>query len=316
MIYTGDALTFLNHIPARSIDTCVTSPPYWGLRDYGIPNQFGLEDTPEQYIEHMVNTFRLVRDTLKDDGTLWLNLGDSYIGGGNNRGNTRPLSDKQGSNKGSGVGDTMFKKPQGALKNKDLVGMPWRVALALQSDGWYLRQDIIWSKPNAFPESVKDRCTRSHEYIFLLSKKRSYYFDSAAIRERVAQSTINDSRDNREGLRRDRGYLGKASNGGTRLGGGGWRNKRSVWSVTTRSDKSIHTAVFPEALITPCILAGSRIGGMVLDPFCGSGTTGIVAMKHERKFTGIELNPAYASVAKRKTFSLFSKRLWENRLVA
>jgi DNA modification methylase len=262
------------------VQTCVTSPPYFGLRDYGHEGQIGLEPTPEAYIAAMVEVFRCVRDVLADDGTLWLNLGDSYArdlgkgGSGPGGKNTaysgaytdaaRIRSEAKGSSDGKvGRGDRAPVRVGGkGLKHKDLIGIPWMLAFALRADGWYLRQDIIWHKPNPMPESVRDRCTKAHEYIFLLSKSERYYFDSEAITEKA-------------------------------VGSGETRNRRSVWTVTTKPYKGAHFATFPPDLIEPCILAGSRQGDVVLDPFMGSGTTAQVAVQHGRQYLGCELNPSY-----------------------
>ena len=249
--------------------TCVTSPPYFGLRDYGHDGQIGLEETPEAYIAEMVEVFRCVRDVLADDGTVWLNLGDSY-----------------------------------GLK-KQLLGIPWRTALALQSDGWYLRQDIIWHKPNPMPESVRDRCTKAHEYIFLLSKTEKYYFDAALIAESAiyAGKTVK----NNNGKNGELGKYGATRSGFLKDDGvlvAETRNRRSVWTVATRPYKGAHFATFPPALIEPCILAGSRPGDIVLDPFMGSGTTAMVAAQHKRQYLGCELNPEYAPLQRARLTQL------------
>src|SRR5690606_2185635 len=272
-IIQGDVIETLRTLPAGFIHTCVTSPPYWGLRDYGVPGQIGLEATPEEYVEKMVEVFREVRRVLRDDGTLWLNLGDSYASkpcGGIGH-NAKVRNTKKAIQKSAGV-------PAG-LKPKDLVGIPWRVAFALQADGWYLRSDIIWHKPNAMPESVKDRPTKAHEYIFLLSKSPRYYYDADAIREPLSAATVSD-------FKRRKNLNNKGTHGGVRadlarnradyIPKDGKRNKRTIWSVNTRAFKGAHFAVFPPDLIEPCILAGSPPGGIVLDPFFGSGTTGVV----------------------------------------
>jgi len=288
-ILVGDVRTRLAEIPDGSIQTCITSPPYWGLRDYGENEQIGLEESPQEYVNSMVEVFREVWRVLRDDGTLWLNIGDSYSGSGKGpAGNLGAAHDER----------NMEKKhsaivPDG-LKPKDLVGIPWRVAFALQADGWYLRQDIIWAKPNPMPESVTDRCTKSHEYIFLLSKSRSYYFDNQAIKEpSVSQDKNVRNRD-----------MGKLNNvpGRTRMAGlktndYEMRNKRDVWNVATKPFKGAHFAVMPEALVEPCVLAGSREGDTVLDPFTGSGTVAVVALSHGRNFIGTELNSEYAQIA-------------------
>ena len=276
--------------------TCVTSPPYYGLRDYGHDGQIGLEETPEQYITAMVEVFRCVWDVLEVNGTLWLNIGDSYAASSN-----------------------------AGLKQKDLIGIPWMLAFALRADGWYLRQDIIWHKPNPMPESVQDRCTKAHEYIFLLSKSQKYYFDNDAIMEPCSDVSI--ARAGRADLREKKGwaeaYHGNPPTGLKRSGNkerkpasargvpvdtagktsgavagnvpweGTTRNKRDVWSVSVKPYKGAHFATFPSALITPCILAGAPAGGVVLDPFMGSGTTAAVAIAHGRNYLGCELNPAY-----------------------
>tara|TARA_R100000781_G_C4079542_1_gene127228 strand:+ start:1064 stop:1996 length:933 start_codon:yes stop_codon:yes gene_type:complete len=297
-IYQGDVLDRLKDLPDRSIQCVVTSPPYWGLRDYGNDGQLGLEETPEEYVENMVKVFREVKRVLKDDGTVWLNLGDSYAGGGKG-------------NYGSGISThngTVSKHPSGSdfktpnLKTKDLVGIPWRVAFALQSDGWYLRQDIIWHKPNPMPESVTDRCTKAHEYIFLLSKSAKYKFNQ--LLEDLKPSTYNDKRifnGNFTEQRRDRNYPGNAQQGSGMLRPtDGQANKRSVWSITTKPYKEAHFAVFPPKLPELCIKAGSKEGDIVLDPFFGSGTTGWVAQRLGRKWIGIELNPEYIKIAEKR----------------
>ena len=261
----GDCRNVLPTLPAGSVHCCVTSPPYFGLRDYGHENQIGLERTPEAFVQELVEVFREVRRVLRDDGTLWLNLGDSYNAYNANRGASTSISDGT-----AGRGHPTHRRglTTPTLKNKDLIGIPWRVAFALQSDGWYLRQDIIWHKPNPMPESVTDRCTKAHEYLFLLSKGARYHFDSEAIKE-------------------------PATKGAT-------RNRRSVWSVTTKPFKGAHFATFPPDLIEPCILAGCPAGGTVLDPFMGSGTTAAVSLQHGRQFVGVELNPEYLELARRR----------------
>lgn len=294
MIYQGDALTVLKTLPGQSVHCCVTSPPYWGLRDYGVEGQLGLEKSPEEYVSKMVEVFREVRRILRDDGTLWLNLGDSYARG-------RGGDGLQTANIGSHLANRPANIPAG-LKPKDLVGIPWRVAFALQQDGWYLRQDIIWHKPNPMPESVRDRCTKSHEYIFLLAKSQKYYFESKAIHEETGKTytrkasgyTIKETQGCYDGRR----GLGFATRDIVTSG----RNKRSVWTVTTKPFKGAHFATFPPDLIEPCILAGSPVGGIILDPFFGAGTVGLVALKHNRQFIGIELNPDYIAIAKKRIY--------------
>jgi len=337
-ILNGDCLGVLPTLESGSVHTCVTSPPYFGLRDYGHDGQVGLESTPDEYVAKLVAVFREVRRVLRDDGTLWLNLGDSYAGGG--RGGNPPDSphQKQKTNHGS-VGSMQHRKmevPDG-LKSKDLIGIPWRVAFALQADGWWLRQDIIWHKPNPMPESVRDRCTKAHEYVFLFSKSPRYYFDHEAIKEPVSNNPVTQARNNRS----DKGFVGAKNLYGTGFGQSGagsydrkqqrdalcgcvdeidddhygpitamrgcpicggtgliqTRNRRSVWTVSTKPYKGAHFATFPPDLIEPCILAGAPEGGTVLDPFGGSGTTGMVAERHGRNAVLIELNPDYIALA-------------------
>ena len=280
------------------VQTCVTSPPYFGLRDYGHEGQIGLEQTPEEYIAAMVEVFRCVRDVLADDGTLWLNIGDSY-GAANNRNNAgRQVGGGKDTerDKSLGFNQGTYRNLPG-IKPKDLIGIPWMLAFALRADGWYLRQDIIWHKPNPMPESVRDRCTKAHEYIFLLSKSERYYYDSETVREPSADPEGSAARykhsftGNNPAI--DRTQTGQPQ-GGKEFDGK--RNRRSVWTVTTRPYKGAHFATFPPALIEPCILAGSRPGDIVLDPFMGSGTTAMVAVQHGRKYLGCELNPAYEAL--------------------
>jgi len=269
-ILVGDVRTRLAEIPDASVQTCITSPPYWGLRDYGQDEQIGLEQSPQEYVDAMVEVFREVKRVLRDDGTVWLNVGDSYAGSGK------------------------------GLKAKDLVGIPWRLAFALQADGWYLRQDIIWAKPNVMPESVRDRCTKSHEYVFLLTKSAKYYYDHIAIKEPVSEVSLKRAK---SGWKTDRPSAKTSAGGidvevmGTRFVNPDGRNKRSVWFIPTASFKGAHFAVMPEKLVEPSVLAGSREGDTVLDPFTGSGTVAVVALRHNRKFIGVELNPEYAEIA-------------------
>jgi len=277
--------------------TCVTSPPYYGLRDYGHDGQIGLEETPEQYIEAMVEVFRCVWDVLEDDGTLWLNIGDSYY---NYRpGKGQALVKQTVANSNQDLPQTCARRGNklDGLKEKDLIGIPWMLAFALRADGWYLRQDIIWHKPNPMPESVQDRCTKSHEYIFLLSKSPKYYYDIDAIKEE-AHTTDNSDRN------RDESRLNNTP-GRTRMAGlttnhYETKNKRSVWTVTTKPYEGAHFAVFPTDLIEPCILAGAPVGGVVLDPFMGSGTTAQVSQDLGRKYLGCELNPAYQTLQNKR----------------
>ncbi len=277
-------------LPEQSVNCCVTSPPYFGLRDYGHEGQIGLEETPEAFIQKMVEVFREVKRVLRDDGTLWLNLGDSYAGSGKGRNadGSHQEGGKQGTNKGTVLG-SLVKTYAQDCKPKDLIGIPWMVAFALRADGWYLRQDIIWHKPNPMPESVQDRCTKAHEYIFLLSKSSKYYYDIESIKEPVKQDWGTRNRSN-----------GKYHNEGSGLQPHSgleksyeFANKRSVWSVNTRSYKGAHFATYPPELIRPCILAGCPKGGVVLDPFGGSGTTAEVAMEEGRNAILCELNPEY-----------------------
>jgi DNA modification methylase len=277
------------------VQTCVTSPPYFGLRDYGHEGQIGLEQTPEQYITAMVEVFRCVKDVLADDGTLWLNIGDSYAARVRQ---TQPDTAGELTRHSQGVLiDYKRARPNG-YKEKDLIGIPWMLAFALRADGWYLRQDIIWHKPNPMPESVRDRCTKAHEYIFLLSKSEKYFFDSEAMREESVDPVGSAKRYKAPFFVGDKHEAGGYSPNGAKHTGGikefdGKRNKRSVWTVNTKPYKGAHFATFPTALIEPCILAGSRPNDIVLDPFMGSGTTAQVAMQHGRQYLGCELNPDY-----------------------
>jgi len=300
-IYQGDCLETLRKIPDTSINTCITSPPYWGLRDYGESNQLGLEDTPEEFVENLVKVFREVKRVLRDDGTVWLNLGDTYSSHKDCKSTAQSLAKGTQAevahviDKGKSVSRNTKKLKQAGLKNKDLIGIPWRVALALQADGWYLRQDIIWHKPNPMPESVRDRCTKAHEYIFLLSKSPKYYFDNDSIKEDAKTAPVLRDKMG-EGYQAD--YTkGKRFSDGERVWGSTKKNKRSVWTVTTKPFKGAHFATFPKDLIEPCVLAGCPEGGTVLDPFGGSGTTAIVANKHNRNAVMCELNKEYIDIA-------------------
>jgi DNA modification methylase len=302
-IIHGDCMQELKLLADNSVDCCITSPPYYGLRDYGNNSQIGLEESPIDYLNKLNNVFLEVKRVLKPSGTFWLNMGDTYFGGGNNKGNSKTLSTKQKSNKGANgqVGD-IVKKNAFNLKRKDLMGIPWRMAFMLQESGWYLRQDIIWSKPNPMPESVRDRCTKSHEYIFLLSKNKKYYFDCESIKERSKQSSLDRCKRPWSG-NTQRGMPANYSPHSFKYYGHGaaeMRNKRSVWQVTPKPFKGAHFATFPEDLIKPCLLSGSPIGGLVLDPFFGSGTVGVVAIKNARQFIGIELNAEYVDIAKKR----------------
>jgi len=291
----GDCRSILRRWNADGVKAqmCVTSPPYFGLRDYGHDGQIGLEQTPEQYIATMVKVFRCVRDVLADDGTLWLNIGDSYAQAGG-RGEQGATSQRQGRSNVEAQEKRSSMKPPPGLKPKDLIGIPWMLAFALRVDGWYLRQDIIWAKPNPMPESVRDRCTKAHEYVFLLSKSERYFYDHEAAMEPVAASTIE--RLSQPTLHQQEGSArvpGKTNGNMKDVGGTEKRNRRSVWTVATRPYKGAHFATFQPALIEPCILAGSMPGDIVLDPFMGSGTTAAVALQHGRQYLGCELNPEY-----------------------
>jgi len=303
-ILQGDCIESLKKLEDQSINTCITSPPYFGLRNYDVEGQIGLEETPEQFVENLVKVFREVKRVLRDDGTVWLNLGDSYAAQKGKGFNTH-------ADQGTGNRVQEMQKKYGDIKvktglpAKNLVGIPWRVALALQADGWYLRQDIIWHKPNPMPESVRDRCTKAHEYIFLLSKQAKYYFDNEAIKE----DSIYAPNKTHEKEREKGYYKGKWANPekGSRHDGSfkairDKKNKRSVWKVATKGYKEAHFATYPTALIEPCVLAGCPEGGTVLDPFAGSGTTGIVAANHGRNSVLLELNEEYIEMAKKRIY--------------
>lgn len=302
-IYNENCLTGLKNLADNSIDCCVTSPPYYGLRDYGTEDQIGLELTPNEFVKVLVELFSEVKRVLKKEGTLWLNLGDSYAGSGKGAAiypdNAKKW--KQGTNKGTvGATLTSFNTAVNGLKPKDLIGIPWMVAFALRSNGWYLRQDIIWHKPNPMPESVTDRCTKSHEYIFLLSKSAKYYYDNESIKY---ESLTNDN-----GVRdRDNSRLnntpGRTKMAGLKTNDYDMSNKRSVWTVTTKPFSEAHFATFPEDLIVDCIKAGCPEGGIVLDPFMGAGTTAIVARKLNRNYIGYELNPDYIKIAEKRIYN-------------
>lgn len=309
-VLVGDCIESMRAMPDQSVHCCVTSPPYFGLRDYGMDGQIGLEDTPAAFVARLVEVFREVRRVLRDDGTLWLNLGDSYAGGGgfSPESPSNQAGSKQTSHKGSIRG--RIGVPSG-LKPKDLIGIPWRVAFALQEDGWYLRQEIIWHKPNPMPESVRDRCTKAHEQIFLLSKSPRYYFDADAIKEPLAESTKR----NLGPVVRGKSPSSKASvSGPQKIGGysvtnGETRNRRSVWTVSTKPYAGAHFATFPPDLIEPCIIAGCPVGGTVLDPFGGSGTTAGVAIKHGRNAILCELNPEYAALIPARVAAIAGQQL-------
>jgi len=266
-VILGNAVDVLRTLDSGLARTCVTSPPYWGLRDYGQEAQLGVEDSPEAFIENLCLVFDEVWRVLADDGTLWVNIGDSY-----------------------------GKTARGYVKVKDLVGIPWMFAFAMRARGWYLRQDIIWAKPNPMPESVTDRCTKSHEYIFLFSKQPRYYYDHEAIREKNVTGGGGGISNKRTSKR----FGTVLQENGPDYVPNGFRNKRSVWTVPTRGYKEAHFATYPAALILPCVLAGSAIGDTVLDPFSGSGTTGEVALLNNRNYVGVELNPEYALLSEKR----------------
>jgi DNA modification methylase len=291
VIYNGNSLDVLRRLPVESVQCCVTSPPYWGLRDYGNSDQLGLEKTPEQYVANLVAVFQEVHRVLRKDGALWLNIGDSYNGSGGAGGDYGPGGIKEGQPRYPG-------RNIAALKPKDLVGIPWRVAFALQECGWYLRQDIIWHKPNPMPESVRGRCTKAHEYVFLLSKSARYFWDQDALAEKAA--TTGDNRAARADNTQEFGRGGDDSRKRTGAPTGATRNRRSVWTITTKPYSEAHFATFPPELPRLCIMAGSKKGDTVLDPFFGAGTTGLVADQLGRDCIGIELNREYALLAKNR----------------
>lgn len=314
-IIQGDCREALKQIDADSVHTCVTSPPYFGLRDYGGgEGEIGSEQEVNEYVNALVDVFREVRRCLRPDGTLWLNLGDSYMA----QKNVAPPPQTIGGQRDMPTIIPGNRREQKGLKQKDLIGIPWRVAFALQADGWWLRQDIIWSKPNPMPESVEDRCTKSHEYIFLLSKKSHYYYDHEAIKEPLAEASFGRAERKKkliertglgtlgkqieDGVDPKHGYAGlaMARNGKTGYSDDGLKNKRSVWTVNTKGYKGAHFAVYPKNLILPCILAGCPEGGTVMDPFTGSGTTAVVALENNRNFVGTELNPEYIQLAENR----------------
>ena len=320
MIHHGDAITVLRTLPEASVDCCVTSPPYFGLRDYGVDGQIGLEKTPTEYIAKLMAVFAEVRRILTSSGTCWINIGDSYANDG-----------KWGGHTGGKHVKVLHCSPIGrmkrytGLKPKDLIGIPWMLAFALRDDGWYLRQDIIWAKPNPMPESVKDRCTKAHEYLFLLSKSPRYFWDTKAMQEPAqyvsanapgkikspyAQNLARRPSESGSSFRRENSKRGVAhvnsSNGTHRPGredvsyNGPTRNKRSVWTIATLPTPDAHFATFPIGLAECCILAGCPVGGIVLDPFAGAGTAGLAAIKNGRKFVGIELNADYITMAEKR----------------
>jgi len=341
-ILRGDCRDILKTLPDESVHCCVTSPPYFGLRDYGVAGQMGLEATPDEFVSGMVAVFSEVRRVLRDDGTLWLNMGDSYSSGGRSavqtiRGATsRDIGNDAASGMHAHLNGTAMRPPAvDGIKQKDLFGIPWMLAFALRADGWYLRQDIIWSKPNPMPESVRDRCTKAHEYVFLMSKSQKYFYDIDAVAEPMAAASVSRLMQDVESQKGSERVPGKTNgtmkavakgNRKTFRGGGvytqgqsfdndampsndsvgnepnesGTRNKRSVWEIATQPFSEAHFATFPPALVEPCIKAGCPTDGVVLDPFGGAGTTGLVADRLQRNAILIELNPEYAGIAERR----------------
>lgn len=321
-ILRGDCLQLLKGLPAGLVNCCVTSPPYFGLRDYGAAGQIGLEESPEKYVGKLVEVFREVRRVLADDGTLWLNLGDSYSrspakGGSGPGGKNKDrwgYGKAQAAKFGSSDGFVRRAEPSGlrlgGLGEKQLLGIPWRVAFALQADGWLLRQDIIWSKPNPMPESVRDRCTKAHEYIFLFAKSARYFYDFRAVSEAAKEPRGSG---NKKPYLVPGQRIGENANlGGSlhKIGARLVRNKRSVWTVKPKPFRGAHFATFPPDLVRPCILAGCPSGGLVLDPFCGSGTSGVVSLEQGRKFLGCELNPEYAQLSENRLLEIAKNDLF------
>ena len=302
-IVHGDALEVLKTFPSDCVQCVITSPPYYGLRDYGVDGQIGLESTPVEYVQKLVEVFREVRRVLKSDGTCWLNLGDSYTSH-----NDKQVKPSGRTVRHVGMTESAPVRPPIVphLGAKQLLGMPWRVALALQDDGWYLRSDIIWSKPNPMPESVTDRPTKSHEYVFLLSKSERYYYDADAIRE--PNTTKSNLREKRVEAYNN-AYISPIGEGIREWNNPNGRNKRSVWSIATHPYSEAHFATMPTKLVEPCILAGSRPGDIVLDPFCGAGTTPLVALQYHRRYLGIELNPEYIALIE-KRIAVVQPTLW------
>lgn len=302
MIVCGDA----RHLPlaAESVQCVVTSPPYWNLRDYSEPTAIGLEVELEDYVSELQGVFREVWRVLKSDGTVWLNLGDMFTGGNFRGGGVQTSSTKQASNNGST--DFMARKPPTiprGLKRKDLIGLPWRVAFALQADGWYLRSEIIWAKRNPMPESIKDRPTKSHETVFLLTKNERYFYDADAIKEPAVHAGADISLGKRSFARRQADGANRPRSGNANAdvySVKDFRNKRDVWTLSTEPFAEAHFATFPQKLVEPCVLAGSRTGDIVLDPFAGSGTVGLVARRHNRQYVGVELKQDYCTMAQRR----------------
>lgn len=305
-VHYGDCRDTMRRMIADGVkvQVCVTSPPYWGLRDYGCDGQLGLESTPDEYVANMVEVFGLVRDLLADDGTLWLNLGDSYSGSGVNDGTKSPGLSKA-ADRGNPVSRPGAKRWNCPLKPKDLVGIPWMVAFALRDAGWWLRSDIIWNKPSCMPESVTDRPTRCHEYLFLLAKSQKYFYDAGAVRE-VGEGFGRSERFRGSTYTNNRSFNNSnkdpnATGGGRSSYDNSGRNKRTVWTINPKPYSGSHFATFPPKLIEPCILAGSRLGDTVFDPFMGSGTTAMVAERLGRKWVGCELNEKYKPLIDERT---------------
>lgn len=300
-VIIGDALAVLAAMPSDSVRCCMTSPPYWGLRNYGVDGQIGLEKTPEEYVSKVVRIFREVRRVLTPDGTLWLNLGDSYARDAR-KGQHKPGDSGKASyvyDRGGGRASAMRDLKACKLKPKDLIGIPWMIAFALRLDGWYLRADIIWSKPNVMPESVTDRPTKSHEYLFLLSKSEKYFYDIDAVREPFVGQNEHDRTGGKYAAPGQTEHSSRAdgTRGSYKTAG---RNRRTVWTINTKPYKGAHFATFPAELPNICILAGSEPGDLILDPFAGSGTTCSVAKLLGRRFVGIELNSEYAALADKR----------------
>lgn len=333
MIYCGNSADILKTMPADSVNCCVTSPPYYGMRDYGCDQQIGLEYSPEEYIGKLADVFDEVKRVLRNDGTLWVNIGDSYAGSGKGAANYPASSSGYMQKTNHGSLSIKGTKPYrgGDIKSRDLIGIPWMLAFELRKRGWYLRQDIIWAKPNPMPESVKNRCTKSHEYIFLLSKSPRYYYDAEAISEPVADSSVKRYAQNIALQKGSYAYGKKNGNmkavmpryGGKKYSenpdvffrtksGSAYefrpkRNKRDVWTISTKPYKGAHFATFPEDLITPCILAGCPEGGIVLDPFCGTSTVGVVCYRFNREYIGIDINQEYCHLSEERLSAMQEK---------
>lgn len=304
-LFLGDSLKVMKNIRDESVQMCVTSPPYFGLRDYGHSEQIGLESSVDEYVDRLVALFREVKRILRDNGTLWVNLGDSYANAGEKSqphrdspgGFSRATGERQKEYALAGGGFERACAVGDEIKTKDLLGVPWRVAFALQKDGWYLRQDIIWHKPNPMPESVRDRCTKAHEYLFLLSKSSRYYFDADAIKE---ESTNRSSGNKQRKLEKFRDMGAGLVGSSVPWEATEKRNRRSVWSIVPQPYKGAHFATFPMALVEPCVLAGSRPGDIVIDPFNGAGTTGLACARHGRRYIGIDINDDYLELTRQR----------------